>query len=135
MINFEVIQSADPNVLSAFKFFQNQIYLGRTSGDLWINDRDLLPIHLMLEVHEKDLLLHPQKGVEFYLLNGKRATAIRKLKLQDEVTIGKTKIKILSYEQTQQETKKQVLDRKLNDLVEENSKRLAVIENLSKLMK
>ena len=135
MINFKITQSADPNVLSPFKFFQNQIYLGRTSGDLWINDLDLLPIHLMLEIHEKDLLVHPQKGVEFYLLNGKRATAIRKIKVHDEVTFGKTKIKILGYEQTVQETKKEVLDKKLNQLLEENSKRLTVIEHLSKLMK
>ena len=135
MIHFEITDGPDLNTLSTYKFFQNQIFLGKSSGDLWIKDSHLLASHLMLEVVENELLIHPQKGVEFYLINGKRATNIRKLKAQDTIAIGQTTFKILSFEETKKESKKSVLEQKLNQLVEENSKRLVVIENLTKEMK
>lgn len=135
MINLEIIESPDNNILSAFTYFQNLIYLGRTSGDLWINDNDLLSSHVMLEVIGTDLLIHPQKDVEYYLLNGKRASTIRKIKVNDKITIGKTVFKILGFSETLSESKKTKLDKKLNELVETNSSRLAVVESLTKLMK
>lgn len=135
MIHFEVLKSPDENVLEQFHFYQNQIYIGRTQGDLWINDHQLSSTHLILEVIGNDLLIHPQKEVSFYLINGKRASAVRKLKVNDQVTIGQSVIKILAFLETEKESKKQILNQKLNHLIETNSSRLPVIEALSKLMK
>lgn len=135
MIHFEILKSPDENVLEQFHFYQNQIYIGRTHGDLWINDRELKTSHFMLEVIGSDLLFHPQKEVSYYLINGKRSTAIRKLKVNDQVTVGDSVIKILAFSETEKESKKQILNQKLNNLIETNSPRLSVIEALSKLMK
>lgn len=135
MIKLEIVKSPDSNVITQFTYFQNQIYLGRNSGDLWINDNELLPGHVMLEVIDSHLLIHPQKDVPFYLLNGKRSTTIRKIKVNDEVTIGHTIFKILAFTETVRPTKKELLDNKLGQLVEANSSRLPVIESLTKLMK
>ena len=135
MIEFQVIESPDENILSTFKYFQNQIYLGRSNGDLWIQDPALLASHVMLEIIDKDLLIHPQRDVEFYLINGKRASAIRKLKIDNVITIGKTSLKILAFAETQWESKKDLLNQKLNQLIEVNSERLNVVESLTKLMK
>lgn len=135
MINLEIKESPDSNVISTFKYFQNQIYLGRTSGDLWIDDKSLFATHVMLEVIGKELLIHPQKGVEFFLINGKRASAIRKLKPSDQVTIGQTVISVVAFEETVKVSKKNILNAKLNNLIDQNSPRLTVIERLSKLMK
>lgn len=135
MIHFEVSESPDQNVISSFKYFQNQIYLGRNTGDLWINDNSLLTSHLMLEVIGKELLIHPQKGVEFFLINGKRASNIRKLKVNDKVSIGNTTLKVIAFEETERASKKELLNNKLNKLIEENSSRLNVVEKLTKLMK
>lgn len=135
MIKLEIVKSPDSNVITQFTYFQNQIYLGRNSGDLWINDNELLPGHVMLEVIDSHLLIHPQKDVQFYLLNGKRSTTIRKIKVNDEVTIGHTILKILAFTETVRPTKKELLDNKLGQLVEANSSRLPVIESLTKLMK
>lgn len=135
MINLEIKESPDSNVISSFKYFQNQIYLGRTSGDLWIDDKSLYATHVMLEVIGKELIIHPQKGVEFFLINGKRASAIRKLKPNDQVTIGNTVINVLGFEETVKQSKKNILNAKLNTLIDEESSRLPVIERLTKLMK
>ncbi|MCM2349535.1 MAG: hypothetical protein NDI69_05905 [Bacteriovoracaceae bacterium] len=135
MINFEIQESPDSNVIAVFKYFQNQIYLGRNSGDLWINDNELFPGHVMLEVMDQNLLIHPMRDVTYFLINGKRATNIRKLKINDRITIGKTTIKIINFEETPQESKKKILDQKLRQLIDESSQRLSVIERLTQLMK
>jgi hypothetical protein len=134
MINIEVIESPDMDVIAPFKYFQNQIYIGKTVGDLWINDNELFPAHIFLEVMGSDLLIHPQKDVEHYLLNGKRSSSIRKLKVNDVITIGKTTFKVLSFSQTITESKQEILDKKLDKLISEDSLRLPVIESLTKLM-
>jgi hypothetical protein len=114
---------------------KNELHLGKDNGDLFIADSELCSNHIMLEVQGTDLLIHPQRQVEHYLINGKRATAIRKLKVNDEVTIGKTIFRILDFSETTIESKKNILNQKLNKLIEEDSPRLAVIEKLNNLMK
>jgi hypothetical protein len=89
----------------------------------------------MLEVIGNDLLVHPQKEVPFYLINGKRASAIRKLKVGDQITIGQTILQISVFAESEKESKKQILNEKLNQLIETSASRLSVIEALSKLMK
>jgi hypothetical protein len=135
MIQLEITDSPDRNVVATITYHQNQIYLGAEAGDLKIRDPGLRPSHAMLEVVGADLLFHPQKAVDFYLLNGKRATTIRKLNVGDRVTIGGTQLRIGGFAETPRETKKEFLDRKLAQLVAEASPRLAVIETLTKLQK
>lgn len=135
MIHLEIISSPDSNILTQFQFFQNEVYLGRNSGNLHIQDPALLGSQVMVEVVEKDLIIHPQKGVESYLIDGKRSSTIRKIKSGQIITIGTTSFKVLGFEETQNQSKKQILDKKLNQLVEENSPRLAIIEQLANLMK
>lgn len=135
MIEFEIVEGPDTDVRSTFKYHRNQVYLGYSSGDLFIKDKALKPSHLMIEAIGPDLLVHPQKDVEHYLINGKRATTIRKIKIGDKLSIGQTVLKILSFEETVHRTKKEVLDEKLTKLLDENSSKLPVIEAISKLMK
>jgi hypothetical protein len=89
----------------------------------------------MIEVVEKDLILHPQNGVESYLIDGKRSSTIRKIKTNQIITIGSTSFKVLNFQETDFKSKKTILDEKLNKLIEENSPRLAVIEKLGRMMK
>lgn len=135
MITFEITESPDNNVKRQFTFYKNQVYLGKSAGDLWINDPLLLSSNTLLEVIGQDLLIHPQRDVEFYLINGKRASVIRKLKRMDVVTIGNTSLRVLDFSNSEVQTKKEVLDRKLDKLIEQNSPRLTVIEEVTKLMK
>lgn len=135
MIHLEITKSPDTNILTHFKFFQNEVYLGRTSGNLHIKDSALKDSHMMVEVVEKDLIIHPQRGVESYLIDGKRSSNIRKITIGQTITIGTTHFKVLSYEETPTVSKKKILDEKLAQLFEANSPRLVVIENLAKRMK
>ncbi|MGE3609439.1 MAG: hypothetical protein AB7I27_07615 [Bacteriovoracaceae bacterium] len=135
MIQFEVVQSPDLNAKSVFQFYKNQVYLGKNSGDLHIQDLKLQGLHLLIEVIQNDLIIHPQKNVEHYLINGKRTTTVRKIKVNDVIGLGNTLIKILSFENTPLLSKKAILDRKLSDLAIKNSPKMGLIEKLTKLMK
>jgi hypothetical protein len=135
MIHLEILTSPDKNVETSFQFFQNQVYLGHSLGNLQIKDAELKTSHLMIEVVEKDLIIHPQKDVESYLIDGKRASNVRKIKASQIITMGKTTFRVVSFEETTFPSKKAILDDKLNQLVETNSPRLNAIEKLTKLMK
>ena len=135
MIHLEIISSPDKDVETSFQFFQNELYLGRTSGSIHIKDGELKASHLMIEVVEEDLIVHPQKDVEAYLIEGKRSSNVRKIKPGQKITIGSTVIKVIAFEETKFPSKKYLLDTKLSLLIEADSQRLPVIEQLTKLMK
>jgi pSer/pThr/pTyr-binding forkhead associated (FHA) protein len=135
MIKFQITESPDQEVVSTFEYFHNLIYIGRTLGNLTIHDPQLLRSHLLIEVVGTDVIVHPQKEVEHYLLNGKRATTPRKIKVGDVITFGKTALKVLAFEETPPSSKKNILNEKLNALIEAGSPKLPVIEALSKLSK
>lgn len=135
MIQIEITKSPDLNVIYSFEFQKNDLYIGNSSGDLIIQDPELKKSHLMLEVIEKELIIHPQSGVEYFLLNGKRTTTIKKIKASDKITIGKTEIKIISFSFSIINRRKEILNDKLAKLIDIQSARLPVIEQLSKMMK
>lgn len=135
MLQLEIISSPDQSVINLYQFFQNELYLGHSTGNLRISDPELMASHLMIEVVENDLIVHPQKGVTAYLIDGKRASTIRKIKTGQTLKIGNTTLRVLSYSYTEFKTKKTVLDEKLATLIETNSPKLAVIEKLAGLMK
>jgi hypothetical protein len=135
MIEFEITESPDNNVIGNFKFFKNQIYIGSTSNDLSILDEQLGSQHILLEIPESELLIHPLEKNSAYLLNNKRSTAIRRLKKGDEILIGKTKIKIINFELTLKLSKKEILTNRMNELFETESSLLPIIEKLNQMMK
>lgn len=135
MIHIEITQSPDSNVIATFQFHKNEIYLGREGSDLSIDDMGLKDSHLLIEIPEDALLVHPQRDIAFYHLNGKRSTSIRKLKAGDTLGIGGTIIKIIGFERTLEVSKKDLLSQKLSHLMEINSPRIPVIEKITKMMK
>lgn len=136
MISFKILSSPDYEInTQTYTYYQNIIYLGFAQGHFFIKDSELIDNHLMLEVLDNDLLLHPNPKIESFLIDGKRATSVRKLKINQIVTIGNTQIQILDFKNTEHLTRKEILDAKLNQILERDDSRLTIIEKLSGLMK
>jgi hypothetical protein len=135
MIQFEITESPDQDVVGDYHLFKNEIYLGTLLTDIIIKDPEIRKSHAFIEVVENVLLFHPQKDVSFYLLNGKRALTIRKLKAGDVIQIGKTKIKIIGFNFSANPSRKEILDNKLQQFMNQQDARLEVIEKLGQLMK
>jgi len=135
MIQFEIIRSPDLDIQNLFTFFQNLVYIGRNKGHVLIEDQQLYDSHLILEIIDHELMVHPQTHVTHYLIDGKRATSIRKIKTGQTITIGETELKIKDFKETTFKTKKNILDEKLAFLMEQESPRLSIIEQLAGMMK
>lgn len=135
MILLEILSSPDKTVLYKFEFHQNQIYIGRNSASLNIADPGLLDSHALIEVVENELIFHPQAGVSSYLIDGKRASNVRKIRLFQAITVANTCLRILEFKETKFRSKKAILDEKLAKLIDENSHRIQVIEQLGRMMK
>jgi hypothetical protein len=135
MITLEILGTPDPLVTGTFRFHQNQLTLGQRNCTLNVDDPQMPPGYLLIEVAEGSLVVHPPKDHPTYLLNGKRATSVRKLKPKDEITLGQTSLRILEFAQTETQGRKEILGQKLEELIRENSPRLAVIEALGRLSK
>jgi hypothetical protein len=135
MIEIEFIDTPDHRIKENFIFHQNEIYLGRRGENFFILDPELKDSHMLIEIIENELIIHPQSGVEFYLIDGKRASTIRKIKTQQKITIGKTTFKINKFEATNFPSKKFLLDSKLALLMEKDDVKLNSIEILAKAMK
>ena len=54
MIHLEIISSPDINILTDFQFWQNEVYLGRTSGTIHIKDDNIELIDLAKNFSPKD---------------------------------------------------------------------------------
>jgi hypothetical protein len=135
MIQFEIIKSPDRDIQKDFIFFHNEIFFGHSKGHVRINDAQISSTHIMIEIIENELILHPQLGVDHYLIDGKRATSVRKLRIGQSITIGETEFKIKDFKYTEFKSKKTILDEKLAHLIEQESSKLIIIEDLAGMMK
>lgn len=135
MILLEILSSPDKTILTKFEFHQNQIYIGRNCPTLNIADPGLLDSHALIEVIENELIFHPQAGVSSYLIDGKRASNVRKIKAFQTISIANTNLRVLQFKETEFPSKKSILDEKLAKLLEEKSPRIQVVEQLGRMMK
>ncbi|MGZ3712744.1 MAG: FHA domain-containing protein, partial [Bdellovibrionota bacterium] len=95
MIEFKIISTADRSQLSTYQHFGAELTLGRTEGDMLIDDPQLGPLQLRIRVSAgQSTLENTDESVETRL-NGRPIEGIVPLKEKDNVTVGKTSIQFL----------------------------------------
>ncbi|GEM_PF-1233013 len=134
MIKIECLKTPDTNALGLFEYGQNMIYLGRKETDFMLQDLSWPQNAMFFEVVEDKFYIHPQKSLDFFLINGKRCTGVKKIKRNEIITIGETEIKLIDYSFSIFESKKKILDQKLKSIVETNSPKLDVVRQLTEIM-
>lgn len=80
MIYFEIIQSPDSGVKSSFKYLKNEVFLGKKSKDLHINDPELKNNHISIKIESNNIFVQPQEEIQYYLINKKDRLVLKKLK-------------------------------------------------------
>lgn len=130
MIEVHVTDAADPEYLGTWTFRKNQIYLGHPAGDIAPQGL-LFSYAFMIEVLPEFIQVQPHPELEFWLLNGKRATKARKVKLGDRIQVGELALTVTSAAHQELPTKKQLLDRRLKDLVSGQAPVLELIQALN----
>ena len=130
MLEIHITTCTDPEYEGVWRFEKNQIYFGHPEGD--ISPVGMLPSNaFMLEVLPDFLQAHPGPIMEYWLLNGKRATKSRKLKVGDQVQVGEVTFKVTAAEYREVQSKKQILDARLKALVEQQSPLLELVHLLN----
>lgn len=130
MLAIEVLSCPDPEYEGVWKFHQNQIYLGYPEGDIAPALAELPSFAFLIEVLPNLIQGTPHPAVDHWLLNGKRATRPRRLRLGDVIAVHGVQIKILDAAVDEFVSRKSILDSKLQALVESNSSVLPVIKAL-----
>lgn len=130
MIEINVTKCPDPEFQGSWRFQKNQVYLGYPQGDI---SPEGLPTSFafMVEVFPDFIQVQPHPKIEFWLLNGKRATKPRKVKHNDLLQIGEVEFKIVDAKFEEMLSKKQVLDKKLKALVASEAAIINVIQLLN----
>ncbi len=130
MIEISVTKADDDAYLGTWRFPKNQVYLGYPEGD--IAPRSLAHSFLFLvEIVEGQLQVEPHPKLEFWLLNGKRATKARRVRPGDLLRVADVEFKILAAQESEVRSKKQILDARLKALVSQEAPVLSLVQLLN----
>ena len=130
MLVVEVLECQDPEYEGVWRLHKNQLYLGYPEGDITPAVPGLPSYGFLIEVLPDMVQGTPHPEIVHWLLNGKRATRPRRLRIGDEITVANVRLKILEVELQEFESKKSILDARLQKLVESNSGLLPLIKIL-----
>lgn len=117
MINLSIEKARDTDRTGNYIFQKNLIYIGSNhDADIYGPTEHIKANHIFIEVAQNQLLVHPGRGVEYILINQKRTTSFKKLKIGDTIEIGELKLKISDYRETSGLNLKEVLKRRVQEI-------------------
>lgn len=135
MLVVEILDCPDPEFLGEWRFHKNQIQLGFPEGDISPDVAGLPSYGFMLETYPDLIQGTPHPDLGHWLLNGKRATRPRRLRLGDTISVAGIKLRIKEAVPEEFHSRKSILDGKLQALLSSESKLLPLIKLLKDLTK
>lgn len=135
MIEIEITSSPDVDSIGIQTFHKNLIYFGHDKGEILIDDNGVVDFHAMLEVNENNCFIHLHKEMKYFHLNGKRTSGIVNLNSNDQITIGETSFLIKKAEYIHYPGKKEIIEQKLNELLETDAPQLELLSHLEEAIK
>jgi len=134
MIEIEITKSVDIDFLGKWQFHKNNIYIGYPLADVAYPPIDL-SYAFLIEVLPEAIQVIPHPKLEFWLLNSKRSTQQRTIKIGDSLKVGDLEFKITQAQFEETFSKKTVLDERLKDLVKTEDESLMLISLINKKVK
>ncbi|MBF0362263.1 MAG: hypothetical protein HQK49_14705 [Oligoflexia bacterium] len=134
MIEVSIESSPDTEIIGKHRYYKNFIRIGNSGSDddsisdisgddILISDSLIINSHLLLEISEdgSHVLAKKNSKIESYLVNDKKTTGHKKIKLGDTITLGKTIIRVLFFEYTKATSKKETLNQNLELIMSDQS--------------
>lgn len=135
MIEIEIYGSKDSQRNTLFTTNKNLIYIGSNkNSDIYLPDDSIKSNHLFLEIVEDKLIIHPNKNIDFYLVNSKRTTIFKELKTGDILTIENIKFTIKNFIKTQYQETRDFLNSKTEELRKNDVEYLKEVARIKKLI-
>lgn len=114
-----------------YTFHKNHIYIGSNfSADLYINDSNIFTNQFYLEIIENRLLIHPHRSLGFYLVDGKRTTSRRYLKVGQRVSFDENEFIIKNFIEVNDETFREKLNTNTDKIISNNPDILKIIKKI-----
>lgn len=136
MFKITILASEDNDKIGQFTFYKNLIYVGNhKSCDLYINDKDIIPNHIFIEIIGSKMLIHPNKDVDHILVSGKRTTGHKYTEIGQEIKIGSTVFRIDLFGLTTIEPSKNELNKLTEQIIENNPKVLKILQDYQESIK
>jgi hypothetical protein len=132
MIKIEITDSPLSEQLGSVIFHKNSIYIGKTYGDILIDDKKMLNNYLFIEILEEQnvLFCHPHPSVSHFHVNKKRCETPRKITINDTITILNVTVKIIEFKYIPIVTFKAHLNKCLDQLIESHSPIIDIVKQL-----
>ena len=131
MIIIEVLKCTNLESTGEYSFYKNLVYIGSShKADLLFNDSNLFPTHLFLEVIDNKLLIHPNKDLDFFLIDGKRTTSIKYVKVGQQVSFSDYIVQIKYFTHTHLEDLRSYLNNKTDEMIKNNPRKLELISKI-----
>ena len=135
MLVVEIIACPDPEFLGEWRFHKNQIHLGFPEGDISPDVEGLPSFAFMIETLDGQAQGTPHPDLTHWLLNGKRATRPRRLRVGDMINVAGVKIRLKEASPEVYTSRKSILDARLQQLLSEEAPLLSLIKVLKEKTK
>lgn len=133
MITINVEQSNECDKEGEYTFHKNLIYIGRDSGsDLYLDDSKLNMNHLFIEVIDSKILCHLSKHTKFILINGKRTTGFKEIKIGDKVKVGDCLFSVASAVTIKEKSYREQLNKITEKILVEAPELVEILKDIQK---
>jgi hypothetical protein len=100
MISFDILYSEDNTLSTSFLSYFDKFIIGSSRrADIVILDSMVAPLHIKLEVKENALICKSFSDEQSFNVNGKKYKGSKVIKVNDELLIGNTHLKITNIAQ------------------------------------
>ena len=131
MIKITVTASKDEDKIGQFTFYKNLIYIGsHKSCDLYLNDETLDKNHIFIEIVESKLLVHLGQNTSKILINGKINTGHKFITSGASLELDGNILQVDSFLETTYTDYKTQLNSLTEDIIENQPKVLAFLQEL-----
>lgn len=134
MLKIKILNSPDSEILGERETFKNLISIGNQIGDLIIRDPDIVDYHLSFECNPDGLILHLNKDISHFHLNGKKTSGIISINNSDQIKIGATTFEIIDFSHTPKYSRKEQLETAIQKLIAQDAPVLEVLAKFEERM-
>ena len=132
MIEIELTNTESSDQNGRIKFGKNSISIGNHPYcDLYLPHPDLIRDHVIFNIENNKIHLHPNKLINFVIVDGKRTTSAIIFKIGSVLVLGPFNIKLLTFEISEFIPMNKKINEITDKLIQEKSPFLDILKSFN----
>ena len=133
MIEIEILKTTNNDRQGSYKIYQNQLTIGSNIKNyIYLPEDDLPDSTCQLTIKQNKLFISFNESNFQYHLNKKICKISKSLKINDEIQLSNTRIKIINFIEETVITRKEFLNSKVQEIGKDDHELVNFIQELSK---